>query len=302
MQSLIAPVEQFAYREKTKVIVVATAGSTVQITVENNQGFSANDYVVLKTPGNDQAHIAKISSVSANNKITVDTLKHNLYVGDEVIKILFNKMKFYGRTATGTYTEMTLDGSPKDIEVDNPNGTLFEYTGTEGYIYFKVTYYNSTTAEETSITESNEVSADQSLRYCSIYSIRKIAGLVDNEFVTDERVESKRKIAESEINSVISLRYSLPLTTIPDYIKEITMLLAGGYLSIEEFGDKGGGIDMVNQAKSYLKSIQKGENRLIDISTGEELSRNNGGVLSGYPDSSTEDTNDDVKFKMNQTF
>ena len=73
-------------------------------------------------------------------------------------------------------------------------------------IFFKATYYNSQTSEETDTDDAEAVEADESSRYTSIYNIRKAAGMVDNPYLTDGYFETKRKQAENEINSAIFSR------------------------------------------------------------------------------------------------
>src|SRR5262249_40598256 len=149
------------------------------------------------------------------------------------VKYAFNQRKFYGATSkTGTYTHLASDGSPMDIQVDDPQGSRFEYTGTS-FTYFKATYYNSTTGAETDIDDAEAIAADQSSRYASLYNIRKAAGIADNPFLNDGYVETKRAQAENEINSAIISRYILPLSEVPGFIENICILLAAGYIDYE---------------------------------------------------------------------
>src|SRR5690606_34610268 len=150
-----------------------------------------------------------------NDTITVATLKFNHQSGEPFVVFGYNQRKFYGaENATGSYSELTGDGSPKDINVDDPQGTFLEYTGTT-YTHFKATYFNSTTTEETDLADSNAVAGDESTRYAGIYGIRKHAGLAGNPRYSDLRIEDKRKQAENEIDSALAARYVLPLTEVP---------------------------------------------------------------------------------------
>lgn len=314
MNSLIAPTEDFIFSEKSKITAAATAGSSVTLVLESNDGLAQNDYVVVKKPGHDQAHICKINAaVSGNTDIQVDTLKHDSAVGDEVTKIRFNQRKFYGcATESGTYTEITDDGSPKDIEVDNPNGTLFEYTAST-YLYFKATYYNSQTTEETDIGDAIAVLGGESDRFCSINDIRQEAGLTDNQYISDSVVEDFRISAESEIKSSIYKKYSLPLSTIPKVIKTITKYLAAGGLLYKEYGSEADGtskdgLEKLKQARSMLKSIRNGTLVLLDDDDAELTVSGASSDLSGWPDSTTEDKTDEedapgeTAFRINKDF
>jgi phage gp36-like protein len=231
--------------------------------------------------------------------ITVATLKFN-HVKDEPFTLYrFNKRKFYGATSqTGSFTELTSDGSPKDISVDDPQGTLFEYSGSE-LTYFKATYFNSETSEETDIADSDAVLADESTRYASIWAIRKHAGLAGNPLYSDVRLEMKRKQAENEINSALAAKYILPLSEVPALLSQICELLAAGYIDYEEFGKNGEGVKWLGEARSLLKAIQNGT-RLLIGSDGLELARQTKvGVLDGYPND--EDT-DAAQFSMSDRY
>ena len=298
----IAPTENFVLEEKSEIVTDVSAGNDATLVLENNQGFVENDYVVVKTPGKEQSHICKINAVvSGNTDIQVDTLKHALKEGDVAQKILYNQRKFYGcETEDGTFVEIVADGSPKDIEVDNPNGTILEYTGST-YLYFKATYYNSTTTSETVIADAKAILGSESNRYCSIYAIKRQAGLVENPYVSDVDIERKREAAENEIDSAIGHLYSLPLSEIPALIENTTVLLAAGYLDYQEFGSESGGVKWLGEARGILKNIEKGTRRLLG-SDKAELTRLSGGRLKGYPDSDCEDEDCDRIFSVEDEY
>lgn len=303
MRLLVAPTEDFIKQERGSVASDATAGSSVTITLESNQGFAANDFVAIGYEGNELCELAQIASLSGNTGIVVSTLKFNHKAGEPVTMYRFNQRKFYGATsADGVYTELTGDGSPKTISVDDPQGTLLEYTGSD-YTYFKATYYNSTSATETAIADSEAVLADESLRFASIYGIRKMAGLAGNPYYSDMRIEQKRRQAENEVASAIYGRYSLPLGEVPPVIQQVTELLAAGYIDFEEFGSEGEGVKWLGEARAILGQIAKGSRLLIGADGVELATVTKTNVLSGYPDSTIDEGSDeDFKFKINQKF
>jgi hypothetical protein len=306
MKSFLAPTENFIKSEKSELTEAATSGSNVTLKLKSNQGFADKDYVIVKKEGNEEAHICQINAtVEGNTDIQVATLKHNLSKGDQVVKILFNQRKFYGSlTKTGDYTELTDDGSPKDIEVDNPDGTLFEYTGSDGYLYFKATYYNSETLTETDTDDAVAVLGGESDRYCSINDIREEAGFNDNSYINDGQIEIFRQTAESEVKSSIYKLYSLPLSTIPDIIKGVVRLLAAGQLLYKEYGAEADGtskdgIEKIKEARSILKEIRNGSIILLDDSDEKLEASGADSSLEGIPN---ETTDDDIKFKISDNF
>jgi len=143
MRTLLAPTEDFIKLERSTLNADATAGSSVSLTLKSNDGFSDNDYVVIGHEGSELAELQQINAaVSGVTAIQVATLKFNHKAGEPITFYRYNQRKFYGATsATGTYTELTGDGSPKDIQVDDPQGTILEYTGS-AYTHFKLQQRN----------------------------------------------------------------------------------------------------------------------------------------------------------------
>ncbi len=286
MKTLIAPTEDFIKVERTKLDADVSAGSDVALTLLNNDHFSQNDFIVIGQEGSEKAELQQINAaVVAGTAIQVATLLFAHKKGETITKYRYNQRKFYGATSeTGTYTELTADGSPVTIQVDDPQGTIIEYTGIEGYTYFKSTYYNSQDSTETATDDSEAVLADESKRYTSLYAIRVQAGLTNNPYINDGRIERKRKQAENEINSAIFSRYTLPLSEVPPLIQNICELLAGGYIDYEEFGAEGEGKKWLGEARALLKSIQKGRQRLITADSAELATVSTTNVLQGLPD------------------
>lgn len=295
---LYAPTEDFAKRERGTLAADAAAGSNVAISVGSAEGLAEDDFVVIGYEGSELTELCTVTAVT-DTSITVSALKFPHAKGEPFTVYRYDKRKFYGATSEdGSYTELTGDGSPKDISVDDPQGTLFEYSG-ETYSYFKATYYNSATSDETDLDDSEAVLADESKRYASLWAIRKHAGLAGNPLYSDVRLETKRKQAENEINSVLAAKYVLPLEEVPALLSQICELLAAGYIDYEEFGKDGEGAKWLAEGRALLKAIRDGRQLLIGAD-GTELSRHTKvGVLDGYP--SDEDT-DEAHFSMSDRF
>lgn len=300
MRTLLAPTEDEIKIERTTLAADATAGSNVTLTFESNDQMAENGFIVIGREGTEKAELEKINqAVSGASQARVATLLRDHKAGEPVTIYRYDKRKFYGSlTENGTYVELTDDGSPKAIQVDDPQGTLLEYTGDEGYLYFKATYYNSHTLEETSEDDSEAVEADESKRYASIHAIRSMAGFTENRFITDGRIEHKRQQAEDEINSNIITVYSLPLDSVPPILKYVCELLAAGYLHYEEFGNDGEGVKKLGEARGILNKIKKGEMKLIlDGTELETGGTSNDARLSANPSSTS-----DRKFTKDMVF
>ena len=306
MKTLIAPTEDFIKLERTEIGTDVSAGSSITIVLKNNDGFSENDFIVVGREGSESAELQQIdAAVVAGTDVRVTTLLFAHKKGEQVTLYRYNQRKFYGSlTEGGSYSELTDDGSPKDIQVDDPQGTILEYTGSEGYVFFKSIYYNSQTTDATGVDDSEAVEADDSKRYTSIYQIRVQAGLTQNPYINDSRIERKRKQAENEIDSAISSRYTLPLDEVPSMLCTIADLLAGGYLNFEEYGPDGEGKKWLGEARGMLKAIAKGTQKLIG-GDGTELGRNpTTGKIDGFPLNSGVDDSDTPErlFKIDKKY
>lgn len=306
MKNLLAPTEDFIKLERTTLKADATVGTNVAMTVTNNDGLAQYGYIVIGYEGGESAEIQQINAaVTPGESIQIATLLHAHKAGEPITLYRYNKRKFYGSTEeSGSYFELTDSGSPKDIQVDDPQGTMIEYSGIGGYSYFKSTYFNSTTNDETDIADAVAVQADESGRYTSIYAIRKHAGVLGNSFYSDDRIEQKRKQAENEINSVLFNKYTIPLAEVPALISYICELLAAGYIDYEEFGGDGQGVKWLGEARGILKSIQDERQRLIGADGNELASKDRASAVQSYPDGvdNTSDEGPSRRFSMNQTF
>jgi len=304
MRTLLAPTEDFIKLERTTLDADVSAGSSVTLVLKNNGGIAENTFIVIGREGSEKAELQKVNQlVVLGTDVRVATLLFAHKKGEPITVYRYDKRKFYGAlTANGAYTELTGDGSPVAIQVDDPQGTLLEYSASS-YTYFKATYYNSVSLLETDASDSQAVLADESARYTSLYAIRVQAGLTNNPYIDDGRIERKRMQAENEINSSLFRIYTLPLATIPPLVQRICELLAAGYIDFEEYGPDGQGVKWLGEARGILKSLRDGVQFLI-ATDGTEFTRNtsDGRGIVGYPDEVDDHSGPAQFFKMGQKF
>ena len=137
MKTLLAPTEDFIKLERTSLDADASAGSNVTLTLANNNGMDNNTFIVIGIEGSEKAELVKINaSVTPGAAVQVETLLFAHKKGEPVTVYRYDKRKFYGSvTEGGSYTELTGDGSPVTIQVDDPQGTRLEYSSST-YQYF----------------------------------------------------------------------------------------------------------------------------------------------------------------------
>lgn len=268
MQVLIAPTESSILTELTYLAadVSANAGS---ITIENGQGFDTDDYIVIERNCSETAELIKIATVSGQTITLSSNCSFAHKKGSRIQKILYNQRKFYRATSkTGTYS--LLSGGTVSIEVDRPDGTLFEDANGLSTSWYKATYYNEVANQETSLDDCAPAKGNDSENYTSIYAIRKQAGFENAFGIKSETISEYRGEAQSEFNSAVASRYSVPLSTIPKIVRQIINLLAAGNLLIREYGMEAdieiskSGARMIERANQLIARIVNGELQLVD--------------------------------------
>ena len=293
-------------QENTELSTSASAGSTVALAVENNQGFSADDLLVIPQQGNEQSEKCQVSSVATNNTITVATLKFAHLAGVKIVKTPYDQVILYScATEDGTYVAV---GTWVDINFDDLV-TYIDHSAGVAATWYKAEFKNSVSGAESGVSTAFQVTAD--VHYCTLNQVLEEAGMIGNRFIAPERVSRLRANAESEVKGSISGRYSLPLSEIPEIVRDATKLLAAGRLLWQEFGtDAEGtvndGAAKIKEGRWILKDIRDGGIVLLD-SDDVELTRAGSRGVSGWPDTTTKDADDDdaggdVNFRISQKF
>lgn len=122
----------------------AIAGSVNNITVDDNNGFAQNDFVLLGEIGQAKSEIFKVNAaVATGTGIQADSLTFPHSVGTPLYNIPYNQVKFYhSDTLTGTKTFLAI----VDIQADKETTIYKDATNSTGYAFF--TLYNSETSVE----------------------------------------------------------------------------------------------------------------------------------------------------------
>lgn len=141
------------------------AASATSSTVENNDGFTTNDYVVFGKPGQELSEIVKLTSTTGNTTIghtTGPVFAHNARTPIYLIK--FNQAQIYRATSqTGTYSLITT----VDLDIDE-DYTLYDDTDGDTDSWYKVRYKNETTE---ALSEYSDVVQGTGYTEDSLYSI-----------------------------------------------------------------------------------------------------------------------------------
>ena len=138
-QSLMMMATQSALSKNNVV-----AGSAKDITVDDNNGFAIDEFVLFGEIGQAKAEIFKVNAiVLPGTTIQADTLVFPHNVGTPLYNIPYDQVKFYhSDTLTGVKTLL----STVDIQADKETTTYKDVTNSTGYAFF--TLYNSETTDE----------------------------------------------------------------------------------------------------------------------------------------------------------
>ena len=292
-------------QEVTQLTADATAGSSVVLSVKNNQGFAIDELIIIKRAGKEKCEKEKITVAPDNDKITVETLKFNHIEDEEIRKVPYDQVKlYYCATEEGTYLEVS---AWQDINYDDLV-TYIDHDDGTSVTWYKAEFRHSISGRESGESDSFQVTAD--VHYCTINDILEEAGFLSNKYIEPDRIYRTRASAEAEVKGSISSVYTLPLDKTCELTKIITKLLAAGWLMWQEYGEEASGTDKdgiakVKEARSMLKAIRSKSLPLLDASDTEPTKK--GSSLSGWPDDTTKDADDDdsggaIHFRISQKF
>ena len=222
-------------QETTKLTADVSAGSDVELSVENNQGFALNELVVIPTEGEERCEKCKITVKTGNDKITVETLRFNHLKGDEVRKTPYDQVSLYYLTGEDYLDDedYTAIGTWVDVNFDDLVTYIDHDAGTAD-TWYKAGFRHSISTKESGRSDAFQVTAD--IHYCTLNQILEEAGMVGNRYIAPGRVFRLRANSESEVKGSVGGRYSLPLSVIPDIVRTATKLIAAGWLLWQEFG------------------------------------------------------------------
>ena len=149
-------------------LALASAVNDTTITVDSTDGFVADDYIVVGEVGQEGTEIVKITSISSTTGMVVAALSYAHAVDCPIRKTPYNQVRFYrSATETGTYSII----ATKNMDMDNKfRETNYDDTSGTTSLWYKFTYINSTTNDETAVTDSTAFEGANIL-YCTVKDV-----------------------------------------------------------------------------------------------------------------------------------
>jgi len=299
-----------AVTERSEIRTDIAAGVTT-IPVQNARKFEGNKYLCIGQYGNETAELRKIIGKDETARtLTIETATtYPHYQKDAIYQFLYNKRRFYRWNASiNNWEHLSSEGSPKEIEVDNPQGTFFEDSeGTQSNKY-KATYMNIAGGVETSPDDAKEIyGGGISTDLISLFRIRYSAGFKENWSIEDSYIDQYRQDAQGEVWAALRTRYTFPLTKNSSFLRNIVRDMAVGFVWLDQYAGNTEKIrsaeDRLKQARERLDGLADGTYTLYDedLAT-DQAETGRGGGLSYYPDETTVDTDDDRMFELKDEF
>ena len=130
--------------ERTYVSADYSSGTT--LTVGNNEGFAANDHIIVGEPGQEKTEEAAISSVSGSTSIVISAALNFAHAkSTPVYYSQYDQISFERKPTGGSYAAIAI--SPFDIEWDNADKkTLVAVSGGVSTDTYRWQFYDSVEA------------------------------------------------------------------------------------------------------------------------------------------------------------
>ncbi|MBJ8343941.1 phage protein Gp36 family protein [Antrihabitans sp. YC2-6] len=275
---------------------VLTAATTIKVV--NTSGFEAGKTIYVGPPGSETCEKAVVNAVTDETTLElVDGLGQPHSRFDAVTGVLGDRIRIYRAVNVD-------DSAPADVAFSalasrsiDPGKVVTYYTDSSGSsdYWYKLTYWNETTGDETDLDDSTPVRGDDYGRYASLTEIRRDAGFLNATNLSDVTVDQKRRMAEAEINTALSNRYTVPFKPVPEQINSLTIQIAAGLLLQDAYGETSTrAVKKLKDARLALEQLKNADGDVVDdqgqsVSTGDDI--------SGYPDDSASRA-----FTMDQVF
>lgn len=277
--------------EKTGLSVDVAAALTT-VTAKDVTNIAANDFVIIGTPGEDDAEKRKVTAVNTTTQVltlvSALTFAHKRF--ESVTKLRGDQIRLYrASNVDGTVPASFSLLATIDIPADQLSVQYTDSTGGSSY-WYRQTYYNSVSLAETNLTDAPAKRGGDFGHFCTVDEVRAEAGLSNNPDYPDWMIADRRDDAESEIKGTLrSAGYTLPFATIPSTVRNVTKLLAAGYLLQQDYGPgvEGStkeGQGKINMAYQLLEKIMNHQIVLLDAVEADVAERSS---INGWPDETT---------------
>lgn len=274
--------------ERTLLDDVYSSGTI--LTVASTQGFSAGQTIYVGTPSREGCEKGVIQAVSSATELSLASalgLPHSRF--ESVVAVLGDSIHIYRSANVDGSVPVDDDFSVIATRSIDPDQQTTYYTDPSGSssFWYKMTYYNATTSDETSLNAAPAVRGDDFGHYASLSQIRREAGFEKAYNLSDTVIDQQRRAAESEINSTLAANYTTPFSPVPASIRTLTIQLAAGLLLGQAYGEGSAASTAKLKAVRAQLAAMASRNGTVTDDSGNSLVSS--GAISSYPDSSPEE-------------
>lgn len=285
-------------KERTELSADYVTGSLV-LEVRSSDGYVAGQTIYVGQLSREGVEKAVIASVDDEMTISLTQaleLPHARY--EPVTAVLGDLIHVY--RAANVNGSVPADEAfsvlaTRSIKADHQSTYFTDSAGDSNY-WYRFTYYNAVTSEETDLADSVAVRGDDFGHYASISEIRIEAGFEHAHNLKDTTIDQQRRAAEAEINASLSGAYTVPFSPVPEIIHTLTVQLASALLLDSAYGNSSSR-QKLKDARAAIENYRLGAAVLTDdggtaLTTSESI--------SGYP--GTPDDDSPRFFRMGDKF
>ncbi|MFD4554412.1 phage protein Gp36 family protein [Streptomyces sp. NPDC058469] len=272
------------------------AAAATSLTLKSNQGLTVGDFLYAGTLSQERCEKCVVASLTGTTGVGVGALGFAHLRFEPITQVSSDQIRFY--RAANADGSVPVDASFSIVATRNidPDQTGTFYTDSAGGsdYWYKYTYYNSVTLAETPLADAAAVRGSDFAHYVTLDAVRTKAGFGGNTNLSDTIVDQARRDAESEVNSALISKYTVPFTKpVPELVRRITLELAAGILLLDQYGamatgSSKDGTARVADARALLKAVQTGASPLVDYQ-GTQVAETKPSA-SSWPDDTTADT------------
>lgn len=275
-------------KERTELLEPAAAGDSV-IKVLSTDDYATGDILYVGSLSREGCERAVVASVDTPTQLTlVAALQHAHIAYDSVCSVLGDTIRIYRAPnmdgsipPTGNFVAL----ATRKIDSEQISTYYRDSTGSSAY-WYRFTYTNLDTGDETALTDSTAARGEDFGNYCSLREIREEAGALHAYTLPDTTVAQCRSNAQNEINASLRNVYGkkVPFNPVPGAVKTLTIQLAAALLRKIRFpGQKSLWEDDLDAARESLEALQNKDSSLTD-DEGEDIVDSSIGFYPGDND------------------
>jgi len=258
------------------------AKDATSVLLASTDEFEAGDIIYVGALAREQCEKAIVESVDDATTLTLTSgLQYAHKRFDAVTAVLGDKLRIYrALNADGTPPADTSFNAYAARNI-SPEQVATYYTDSSGSsdYWYKLTYWNETSGDETDPADSEPVRGDDYGHYASIIDIRKKAGFENAVNLKDYDIDLHRRNAETYLNGKLAANYTVPFKPVPDAVNALTIQLSAAMLKYSAYGVRYQ--KELDDARAAVDAYADNGATIVD-DDGNSLS--SGGMVSSYPD------------------